>query len=443
MSDNDNKELDDILNEVKNKNSSEYIKDDLEKNEENTFENEKNGFDLKETEQEDAQKSIFNFSDNESTEIEYEEDSQEDKHKVDDKKKKIIIIVVAVVVALAVALGVYFGVKANKNKEPEETQPSVSQTEPVTEKKIVNPINGEAGFNADAVGKRPVACVVENSSAARPQWGITSPDMIVEGEVEGGETRMLWFFADYSSLPKQIGPMRSARPSYVEFSQFFDSIFIHWGGSHSKDGYVGGYETIENKKVDHIDGISGGKLFGRDKSRKGAVEHTGVLYGSKLADTIKNKDIRTEIKDDKFSYFSFNETEQAVGSTPCNKISIKISSNCRETKVLNYDAEEKVYVNTESYKTKVSFKNVLVLNVPTKYITTSYKGGKETYVNYNYSDGGTGKYASNGTVTDIKWAKKDGKLVLTDVNGAELKINAGDIYIALASSNYNSTISVE
>lgn len=41
MSDNDNKELDDILNEVKNKNSSEYIKDDLEKNEENTFENEK------------------------------------------------------------------------------------------------------------------------------------------------------------------------------------------------------------------------------------------------------------------------------------------------------------------------------------------------------------------------------------------------------------------
>ena len=81
--------------------------------------------------------------------------------------------------------------------------------------------------------------------------------------------------------------------------------------------------------------------------------------------------------------------------------------------------------------------------MPTKYITTSYKGGKETYVNYNYSDGGTGKYASNGTVTDIKWAKKDGKLVLTDVNGAELKINAGDIYIALASSNYNSTIRVE
>lgn len=61
MSDNDNKELDDILNEVKNKNSSEYIKDDLEKNEENTFENEKNGFDLKETEQEDAQKKHFQF----------------------------------------------------------------------------------------------------------------------------------------------------------------------------------------------------------------------------------------------------------------------------------------------------------------------------------------------------------------------------------------------
>lgn len=442
MSDNnENKELDEILNEVKNRNTNEYDDSSSSENRIDLSESESN--ENMETEQADAQKNIFNFSSKENIDSEEYDDTQEDEPKVNDKNKKIIITVVAVIAAIAVAVGAYFGVKASKKEKPQEAQLSVSQTEPVTEKKIVNPINGEAGFNANAVGKRPVACVVENSSAARPQWGITSPDMIVEGEVEGGETRMLWFFADYSSLPKQIGPMRSARPSYVEFSQFFDSIFIHWGGSHSKDGYVGGYETIENKKVDHIDGISGGKLFGRDKSRKGAVEHTGVLYGSKLADTIESKDLRTEIKDDKFSYFSFNETEQTVVETPCNKISIKISSNCRETKVLNYDAEEKVYVNTESYKTKVSFKNVIVINVPTKYITTSYKGGKETYVNYDYSDGGTGKYASNGTVTDIKWAKKDGKLVLTDANGNELKLNAGDIYFALASSNYNSSITVE
>lgn len=55
-----------------------------------------------------------------------------------------------------------------------------------------------------------MALVVENAQAARPQWGINSPDIIVEGEVEGGETRMLWLFADYTSVPDKIGPMRSA-----------------------------------------------------------------------------------------------------------------------------------------------------------------------------------------------------------------------------------------
>ena len=85
-----------------------------------------------------------------------------------------------------------------------------------------NPLTGESDFNEKAVGKRPIACVVENSVSARPQWGIADsknpPDIIVEGEVEGGETRMLWMYADYTAVPSQIGPMRSARPPYIKFS---------------------------------------------------------------------------------------------------------------------------------------------------------------------------------------------------------------------------------
>ena len=82
----------------------------------------------------------------------------------------------------------------------------------------------------------------------------------MEGEVEGGITRMLWLYADYSDVPSKVGPVRSARTSYVRFSRFFDAVYIHWGGSHSRAGYVGGYDTIAAEGVDDLDGMNGGSV---------------------------------------------------------------------------------------------------------------------------------------------------------------------------------------
>ena len=151
-------------------------------------------------------------------------------------------------------MGVFAFVKG-KNKE-EETKPSTTVITTAAPVQIVNPLTGEASFNEKAVGKRPVACVVENAYDARPQWGIddnkNAPDIIMEGEVEGGETRMLWLYADYTSLPSQIGPMRSARPPFIKFSELFDSIFIHWGQSTSKGDYIGADAVFRNDDVDHI-----------------------------------------------------------------------------------------------------------------------------------------------------------------------------------------------
>ena len=90
-----------------------------------------------------------------------------------------------------------------------------------------NPLTG-LKMAESAIGKRPAAFMVENTPPARPQWGMDdpqySPDIILEGEVEGGITRTMWLFADYNALPKIIGPMRSARPPYVRFSELFDAI---------------------------------------------------------------------------------------------------------------------------------------------------------------------------------------------------------------------------
>ena len=67
--------------------------------------------------------------------------------------------------------------------------------------KNVNPLTGKADLSESAIGARPIAIMVENSPAARPQWGITTPDIVIEGVVEGGITRMMWIYADANKIP--------------------------------------------------------------------------------------------------------------------------------------------------------------------------------------------------------------------------------------------------
>ena len=225
----------------------------------------------------------------------------------------------------AVIVFAFFGC----SKKEETVTTTTTQTTVTTTKapELTNPLTGKPGYKKSAIGVRPVAIVVENLSPARPQWGIKTPDIIVEGEVEGGISRMLWLYADYKSVPDKIGPIRSARPSYVKFSEFFDSIYVHWGGSHQRkaQGYIGGYTLIRKDKVDHIDGMDGGILFGRDSTRRVSSEHRGIVHGDKLAKVIKQKKFRTKLDESKFSTLAFNEKVEKVSNDKALQINSTFS----------------------------------------------------------------------------------------------------------------------
>lgn len=358
-----------------------------------------------------------------------------------NSRKKIVIGIVAAVVLIAAVCGVYFGFFYEK-EEPTTTTATTTTTTTAAPVIIRNPLTGEPDYNENAVGKRPVAVVVENSSAARPQYNINTPDIIVEGEVEGGETRMLWFYADMTNLPEMMGPVRSARPSYVKFSELFDSLFVHYGGSHSKGNYVGGYETISSDNVDNIDGMTVSSSFRRTSDRKSP--HNAVLLGDKLIGVVEKKNYRTELDKSSFSQFGFNEEVVPVSSTPCNTVGVKISSSTK-THNLTYNAEDKQYVNADDYKTEVRFTNVIVMFADSTYIVKqNYKGsGKsETYLNYDLSSG-KGQLISCGSVVDFEWSVNNGILSFKNMNGAELKLNPGKSWICLASSNHQGSVTVE
>ena len=346
-----------------------------------------------------------------------------------------MIAVIAIIVAVILIKG--------NSKEPETTAP-ISTTEPTTAAPVIvnNPLTNEGNYNQSAAKARPAAIVVENAAQARPQWGINdetnSPDIIVEGEVEGGEARMLWLYADYTALPDQIGPIRSARPPFIKFSEMFDAIFIHWGQSSSKGSYIGANTVFQEDGVDHINQMAFSDkvgLFGRDKSRGVSSEHTGVIYGDKLADAIAQEGFRTEAKDGSYTKFNFNNEDKTVSETVCSTIDVRFSSRSK-TRTWAFNDEDKMY-HSSDYQTDVARKNILVLYDNTEYVVKdNYKGSgrSETYCEYKLA-GGTGKLATMGTITDITWSVENGMLVLKDSQGKALSLNTGKTWIGWASAN--------
>jgi len=289
----------------------------------------------------------------------------------------------------------------------------------------VNPLTGEGeedGFDPDALNRRVAAFVVENTPDARPQWGMDdpdySPDIILQGEVEGGITRTLWMYADYNKLPSQIGPMRSARPPYIRFSELFDGIFIHWGQSSSKGDYIGANEVFQDDKVDHINQMTFDDtvgLYDRDGSRGVSAEHTGIVYGDKVPAAIKAKEFRTEPND--YTQLSFSPLPWLTTLQPADTVRVNFSSQTGwETTVWNYDPEDEMY-HTENFRNDLKRDNLLILYDDTEYIAKydymGVAGYTVVYCDYKFK-GGKGQLLSRGRVKEIEWKVEDGQLMLID-----------------------------
>ena len=71
--------------------------------------------------------------------------------------------------------------------------------------------------------------MIENSMAARPQAGLLEADVVFEAITEGGITRFMALYQD--AAPEYVGPVRSARPHFIQWLMGFDAAYAHAGGS--------------------------------------------------------------------------------------------------------------------------------------------------------------------------------------------------------------------
>lgn len=325
--------------------------------------------------------------------------------------------------------------KKEKTEESKKTEP-VETKEPEEAPANQNLLTGLGDLTDGAIGKRPVAVMVNNVQDALPQYGTGKADIIYEIPVEGDVTRLMAVYGDYTTVPK-ICAIRSCRYYFPAFSETYDAFYVNWGIDDSIADY------LEALNLDQYDGINNaGGLFGRDQDRlnKGySLEHTGYFDGTRFAEVVQSEGRRTDLADDKkgtaFNFNGVNEQLKPEGSD-CKTVSIDFGA---ASATLTYDEVSKTYLKQingnpqmdESTQTQLAFTNVFVLE--TDISVRDDIGHKQ--LNWNGGNNYTGYYVSNGAVQKIHWYKdannERSDLHLVDMNGNEIKVNRGKSYIAV------------
>jgi len=301
----------------------------------------------------------------------------------------------------------------------------------------INPLTG-LGTTENITQNRPVAISISNQRDALPTNatnGISEADIVYEFLVEGGGTRFIGIFQDFTNVGV-VGSIRSARHYMVEIIEAYDALFIHAGGSPL------GFEEIDNRDITAFDAVRGrrNQIFNRDVNR--IPGHTLQNYhgqttsGALFSRWLPTYDIRLTHSDRFVQALFFTDNPIPTGKSS-EKITVKYSS--AKSSTFNYDKAQNLYYMTQygsqfrdaNNNAAVAFTNLIIIETPVDDLVGHGEGaGRQDMSTVGR---GTGYFASAGKYIKINWfrADKSSQYIYTDEYGNILELGRGKTYIGI------------
>ncbi|HUA13012.1 MAG TPA: DUF3048 domain-containing protein [Candidatus Sulfotelmatobacter sp.] len=278
---------------------------------------------------------------------------------------------------------------------------------------------------APSVNKIPVTGVmIENSTFARPQSGLSSASVVFEAIAEAGITRFIAIYQD--TAPGSVGPIRSVRPYYEQWALGFDASIAHVGGSPEA------LSDISTWNVKDLNQFYNGSYYTRISSRQ--APHNVYTSLSELHQLEVAKGYTTT----NFSGFPRTPANPAKVPNPTT-ISMNISSGAYNV-TYTYNKASNSYDRSEggqpmidaNTNKQISPKVVIGMIIPYSLESDGY------HSQYGVIGGGQAYVFQDGTLTIGTWSKSSNssQIKFTQNNGQTLRLIPGQTWItALGSSS--------
>ena len=214
-------------------------------------------------------------------------------------------------------------------------------------------------------GEEPLvyAVMIENHAASRPVSGLNQASLVYEVVVEEPITRFFAVFYANENL-KKIGPVRSARPFFVDWAKEFNGPYGHVGGSDAAlDLLAKTYDYDLNE-------FSNGKYFWRSWNRP--MPHNVYTSNELIAKAVLEKN--WQVKSDFDSWKFMPEQQSGVELVEAQVIKVDFGTteysvewkyNLKEKKYVRYQGG---YVYHDSEAAEVTVKNVVLMFTDEKII---------------------------------------------------------------------------
>jgi len=285
----------------------------------------------------------------------------------------------------------------------------------------------DSNFTVPEEGVRPIAVMIDNEGTrSLPQGGLDKAQIIYEVIVEGGETRLMPVF--WGTNPEMIGPVRSSRDYFLDYSMEHDAIYVHFGWSPKAK------EDISKLKINNINGLYVGTDVIWDLTKdKGNWQDSYTSMEKLLAYATK---VKYRLTTDRKFIFQYNQSDVVpeAGQTAV-KISLRYSS--AYTSSYEYDSSTGLYNRFRKGKPhmeRVSGKQLTAKNIIIQY-TPNYdiKGDNKGRQEMKTTGTGNGYYITGGKAIKIKWQKesRSAQTKYFDESGNEIKPNKGQTWIQI------------
>lgn len=267
----------------------------------------------------------------------------------------------------------------------------------------------------------PRAVMIENHVDARPISGINEASLVIEAPVEGGITRLMAIF-DAKAEVDEIGPIRSARPYYVEWARGINAIYAHVGGSPEALNRIGGLIGFRN-----LDEMAGETYFWRSRYRY--APHNVYTSSENLNRVQKDREWESE----SFTPWTYSPESDDFTPGTVTEITVPYKGSYKVRWV--YEPETNSYArylagsrDKDKQGAGISAKNILVISTDQKVLDE--KG--RLYI--KTTGEGRGWYFGGGEVIDILWSRESNDFYkITTADGRDVAFYRGNTWIEIAS----------